>query len=168
MELTQAKLKQVLNYNPVTGVFTRISYSGNNGGGLARLGQITQNADDRGYMRIRVYGKKYKAHRLAWLFMYGKFPQFGLDHINRNKLDNRICNLREATQSENSQNQSIRKNKTSKYIGVHFCKTSEKWKAQIQSSKQKKCLGYFDTEDDAYNAYLSAKKCLHTFHTIAP
>ena len=165
-ELTQAKLRQVLEYDSETGVFTRLSFSGSYAGGSAKLGPVTSSPDERGYLRIRVYGKKYRAHRLAWLYVYGTFPSKGIDHINGNKLDNRIENLREADQTENSQNRVAWRNSTSRYLGVSYYAKTKKWVAQIKSGADQIFLGYFSTPEAANAAYKQAKATLHTFNPI--
>lgn len=165
-KLTQAKLKEVLRYDADTGEFTRVTFSGNRCAGSARLGPITQKPDERGYIRIRVYGKKYRAHRLAWLYVHGCFPEQGLDHINGDKLDNRIANLREADQMQNSQNRKPMEGTSSKLLGVTRYRGANKWRAQIMVSGKKIALGYFDDEHQAYDAYLKAKAELHTFNPI--
>jgi len=98
--ITQDKLKEILDYNQHTGLFTwkKIKkYSNRSVGDIA--GSLSL-----GYVVIGIDKKIYKAHRLAWLYVYGEFPKEQLDHINGNKEDNRICNLREANQSQNNFN----------------------------------------------------------------
>lgn len=97
--LTQAKLKELLEYDPISGVFRRkINIGG------AKIGDIAGTDNGDGYMKIRVAGKSYKAHRLAWLYVMGRWPKNDIDHINGVRCDNRIINLREATRAENKQN----------------------------------------------------------------
>lgn len=161
--LTQAKLKEVLEYNQESGVFIRKTFSGNYAGGKAKIGQIAGSVDERGYIRIRVCGKKYRAHRLAWMYVYGEMPA-GIDHINGIKSDNRICNLRPATQVENSQNRAVHSKNTTGYAGVYFYKQTQKYKAQIGFNNKRYAIGYFETPEEAYKAYLQAKAKLHTFN----
>lgn len=165
-ELTQAKLKSVLSYDEKTGEFIRLSFSGNKCAGLAQLGPVPKKPDDRGYIRIRVYGKKYRAHRLAWLYVHGHFPEKGLDHINGDTTDNRIENLREADQSQNSQNRKPMRGCSSQYLGVSRDRKTKKWKAQIMVEGKKFALGYFSDEIQAHQVYLTAKQNLHTFNPI--
>jgi hypothetical protein len=165
MELTQAKLKEVLEYNPETGVFIRKSFSGNNGAGAAKIGEPAGALDDRGYLRIRVYGKKYRAHRLAWFWVHGEFPT-GIDHINGIKTDNRISNLRLANQLENSQNRLASRNSTSKYLGVSKITATGKWRAQIGFANKRHHIGFFDSEEEAYEAYKKTKAEMHKFNPV--
>ena len=164
--LTQAKLKEVLDYDAETGRFTRISFSGNYAGGSATLGPVISKPDERGYLRIRVGGKKYRAHRLAWLFVYGAFPRQGIDHINGDKLDNRIGNLREANQSENSQNRVARRGTEVGVLGVSVYRKTGKFHAQIRALGKNMHIGYYDTVEDAHAAYCRAKQTLHVFNPI--
>ena len=119
-----------------------------------------------GYRRITVNGKQYRAHRLIWFMVHGKFPVNMLDHINGNKLDNRISNLREATHQENMQNKT-KADSDSKtgFLGVYL--HQKKFLARIQVSKgRRKYLGRFDTPEEAHEAYLKAKREHHKFCTI--
>ena len=125
--LTQARLKELLHYDPENGVFTHIKArrglrSGSLAGGIDKA---------EGYLQIMVDGKRYQAHRLAWLYVHGDFPPNDIDHISRVRDDNRICNLRLATRSENMQNLSLRSTNTSGHTGVVWCKNTEKWRALI-------------------------------------
>lgn len=96
------------------------------------------------------------AHRLAWLYIYGEWPIDQLDHINRNTSDNRIENLREATQSQNNANRSA--NKSKKYSplkGVSFYPDSKRWTASIRINNKNRHLGCFDTAEEAHAAYVA-------------
>ena len=97
-----------------------------------------------------------KAHRLAWFFVYGEWPQKQIDHINGNKSDNRISNLRLATASQNLSNKGITKSNTSGYKGVSFNRTKKKWMASIKVNKKSINLGYFLTPEEASEAYKAA------------
>lgn len=101
-QLTQEHLKQHYNYNPLTGEFRRLIANSNN----SCVGELAGYMDN-GYCKISLDGKQYKAHRLAFLYMTGRFPKY-IDHIDRNRSNNRWDNLREATHSENMRNASIR------------------------------------------------------------
>ncbi len=102
------------------------------------------------YSYIEVRGRKYLAHRLAWLYVYGQWPHSLIDHIDGNPRNNEISNLREATDVENHQNTKCR--------GFHFCRRNQKYRAQITIEKQRRYLGYFDTPEQARAAYEAASQ----------
>lgn len=150
--ITQSELKELLDYNPETGVFTwKVSNSNRVKAGASA------NCKKGGYIIIMVKSKAYRAHRLAWLYMYGVWPENQIDHINHNGLDNRIFNLRETTQQENCKNTSISKNNTSGYTGVSLFKDRNKWQAYIMVDRKKIHLGYFEKKDDAALARKAAE-----------
>lgn len=158
MTITQQRIKELLNYDPETGDFTRIvdrqRFKAGEKAGYTH----------KGYVRISVDQKEYLAHRLAWLYVHGKIPKF-LDHINGLKDDNRIQNLREATHSQNMMNAAPRKTNKSGYKGVSYCKVMSKWRAQIQVDKKKITLGHFDDVREAAEEYIFAALELHGDYT---
>ena len=160
IELTQERLKQCVYYNEITGVFTRISCGQN----PSRIGKPTGTLTNHGYLRMRVDKQLYSAHRLAWLYVHGAFPDGQIDHINGDRTDNRIANLRAATNQQNSENQHApRSNSKLKMRGVSWHKLAKKYVAQIVVAGKKKHLGCFDTPEEAYSSYVSAKKSSHPF-----
>lgn len=158
-KLTQGDLKKLLSYDSSTGEFTWLVKRGGIRPGV-RAGSVCTE----GYIQIRINNKSHSAHRLAWLYVYGKFPESGIDHINGKKADNAISNLREANQKENMQNAAIYKSNKTGFIGVHFHKTNKKYQATIKAFGKQKHLGYFDTAELAFEAYKEAKQALHSFH----
>lgn len=155
--LTQLELKAQLNYNINTGIFTRLLI---NKFSPQKVGNVAGTILNDGYIAIMVNSKVYKAHRLAWLYVYGYFPEI-VDHVNGNPSDNRIANLREATHQQNMCNSKLRKNNTSGIKGVSWHKKSQKWHAQIQFNKIKKHIGYFDSLEDAKKSIQEARKIYH-------
>ena len=113
--LTQRRLKEVVEYNSDTGVFTRLSNASQ-----VKAGSVAGGQDGKGYTRFSVDGKSYLAHRLAWLYVNGAFPIDQIDHLNHDRLDNRIANLRCVTHKENGKNQSLCKNNSSGVTGVNW------------------------------------------------
>lgn len=120
-----------------------------------------------GYISIRVKGVSYQAHRLAWLHHYGEWPEHEIDHINGNKADNRIANLRDVSRKENCENQlRPQRHNNSGFLGVSWAKNEKKWKAQINHHGKKMAIGYFDSPEKAHDAYLSVKREIHAGCTI--
>lgn len=157
-ELTQKRLQEFLHYEPTTGEFTRIKRSR----GVTLNGEVAGSLHaTRGYWRIRVRGKCYAAHRLAWLYVYGVWPTKEIDHINRIKTDNRIANLRELTTAENQQNVDIARNNTSGHKGVVFHKRYRKYQAYIRVNRHLKSLGSFETLEEAVEARKAAEQVWH-------
>lgn len=158
--MTQSRLKEVMSYDCDTGIFSwkkKISRK-------VVVGKAAGCLDGQGYLMIRIDKKIYKAHRLAWLYVYGKFPDKQLDHINRVKTDNRICNLREASQGENQQNHPRHITNTSGIIGVRWYKRTKKWHASIKYKNRNIHLGYFQSIEEAAAARAEGKAKYHTFH----
>jgi len=152
--LTAARLREILHYDPDTGAFTwRVSRKGVRAGAAA--GTLCQ-----GYYRIMADRRSYQAHRLAWLYMTGAWPEAEIDHINLARADNCWCNLREATRVENQRNTSARPNNTSGFKGVVWHKSAKRWRATITADGKQCHLGYFDTPQAAAAAYADAAKKL--------
>jgi hypothetical protein len=149
--ITQKDLKSYLEYSPFTGKFFWIKKPAKQ---IIVGSQAGVNCN--GYWYIGLLGKRYYAHRLAWFYMTGNWPQNQIDHINGNKSDNRWCNLREATGTQNQANRKLNKNSTSGYKGVHFCKRTKRWSAFIQFKGKNRFLGRFDTQKEAHLAYINA------------
>lgn len=158
-KLTQARLKELLHYNPETGVFTRLVSLNF----AVKVGDVAGSLMKKGYWAIGVDKTKHKAHRLAWLYVHGVWPKDQVDHINGVKTDNRIENLREATNAENSQN--VRPWKGRKMFG-HQRKDNGKWAVAINTGADRRHIGLFDTQEQAHTAYLAAKAKYHTFNPI--
>lgn len=159
-ELSQSRLKELLHYNPKTGVFTRRIATSRR----VKSGDIAGSKNGDGYILIMVDSKRHLAHRLAWLYMHGVWPTDQIDHINGDRADNRRCNLREATRAENAQNTIARPNNKVGYLGV--TKDRSKYKAQIGVDGAIINLGLFATPEQAHQAYLSAKAKFHNFQPI--
>lgn len=151
--MTQDELKSILHYEPETGVFTWIN-----------SGLVANSICPLGYRRIKYKKKTYKQHRLAWLYMTGNMPKEFIDHINHIRHDNRWCNLREATNSQNQHNRIKPKTNTkSGLIGAGWNDTAKLWMSSITINKVKINLGYFKTKESAHEAYIEAKRKYHTF-----
>ena len=157
-DLTSEQLRELLNYDPQTGVFMWCNPITN----AVKAGQSAGHVDkSHGYRKISVAGGQYYAHRLAWFYMTGKWPRSQIDHINMDRADNRFCNLREATNAENNNNRGLSRRNTSGAKGVHFFRRVKKWKVAIRNNGQQIHLGYFSTKSEAEAAYARAAEDLH-------
>lgn len=150
--LTQQRLKELLHYDPDTGVFTW--KPGRRG---VPSGAVAGSKHSDGYIKIRVDGGDYFAHRLAWLFTAGEWPANQIDHINGQKSDNRINNLREASHSQNEHNKGVRKDSLTGVKGVQWHPASKRFKAIIKLHGKAQILGYFSTIEGAADAYRKAE-----------
>lgn len=160
-ELTAARLRELLHYEPETGVFTRAMHRG----GGRKVGDVAGSLDKKGYRVIAIDGRAYKAHRLAWLYMTDRWPAEQIDHRNRQRADNRWRNLREADNAQNQQNIGLRSNNSSGFHGVSWHRGQSKWCARITVDKRLRSIGYFRDPSEAGAAYAAAKRALHTFAT---
>lgn len=159
--LTRERMIQVLEYRPDEGTFFwRISGKGRTAGNVAGC------ANGDGHIQICVDSVSYMAHRMAWLWVHGTWPNRQIDHINGVPYDNRIANLRDVSNSVNQQNQ--RKGwGSSGLLGVTHYAAKGKWGASILPPGQKRrFLGLYDTPELAHEAYLKAKRILHEGCTI--
>ena len=151
--LTQDRLKELLAYDPETGVFQWKRTKGR-----MKAGQLAGATDTYGYHVIRVDGVLYKAHRLAWLHTHGNWPAKVVDHINRRPGDNRLCNLREATQSENMHN--ANRKSESGVPGVRWSSERNRWVAQIRVGYRNHVIGSFLSKDEAIAARQRAEQAM--------
>ena len=161
--LTAERLRELLNYCPETGVFTwrikpcsRIS-----------VGAVAGSAS-HGYLEISIESERFLAHRLAWLYTHGVWPAFQIDHLNGQRSDNRIANLRDVEPRINCQNQRKAKgdNKLSGRLGVYFDRGSQKWRPKIQVDGKQIYGGSYASVDEAASAYIELKRQHHVGCTI--
>ncbi len=155
---TQEQIKQVLDYNQETGVFTwkkRDKSTFNS----RYAGKVAGRPDTNGYLIIRFKPVKTTclAHRLAWIYVYGNNP-IELDHINQDKADNRIANLREIKHIDNARNYTLRKDSTSGVNGVCYHKRYNAWRARIKVDYKCIHLGMFQTFEEAVKARYEAEQ----------
>lgn len=154
--VTQARLKELYDYNPETGLFTqRFNRRGTFAGRIA--GSVGQN----GYIKIAVDQQHLMAHRLAWLYVHGEFPENVVDHINGVRSDNRIENLRACTHSQNLQNAKAPKRNTSGVKGVSKHPVTGRWKVTVTANGKNYHGGYFANLEDARIAVEAKRKELH-------
>ena len=147
--LTQERLKELLSYDPETGIFVWVKSK--KVAGCTRF-------DLR--KKITINFKQYYAHRLAWLYMTGALSK-DIDHIDRNPSNNQFANLRLATKSENQHNRVKQKNNKSGYKGVLYFARTGRWRANIFVNNTNMYLGFFNSALEANAAYLAAQKIYH-------
>lgn len=173
--ITPATLRELLRHEPETGKlfwrwrgehFFAERIAGQAKASAARWNgryaekQAFTTMDNYGYFQGRVFDCGFRAHRIIWALHFGEWPQFEVDHINGDRADNRICNLREATHAENLCNRGVQSNSKSGIKGVSWCKVKRRWKAAINAPKHKH-LGYFRCKAAAAEAYARASASLH-------
>lgn len=149
---------RLLSYDPETGIFRWKVYRSHN----AMAGMIAgnkRNAD--GYIRIRVKGKFYYAHRLAWLLTHKKFPAIHIDHIDHDTANNRISNLRAASRVDNGRNRPLQKTNKTGLHGVFWWKPRKTWRAEIVVNNKNKFLG---TYKDFFEAVCARKSAENQFN----
>lgn len=132
-ELIHDAVLSLINYNVETGIFTRVN------------GSPCGTKTTKGYIHIRLLGRKRLAHRLAWFYVHGEWPEDEIDHINGIKDDNRICNLRKATRGQNEWNKPISKSNKSGLKGIRWVEKRGKWRADCG----RRTVGYFKTKEGA-------------------
>lgn len=168
IDLTAARLREVLDYGPETGVFTRRVRT-------AQCHQVGDRADfvvgtggQKGYYRVSLDGHRHLAHRLAWLHVYGKWPDGEIDHIDGDRGNNRIENLRDVPRQINAQNfrRATKRNKRGTLLGSSFHEQNHCWVARITVARKSIYIGSFDTEEQAHLAYLAYKRKHHIGCTL--
>lgn len=159
--ITQERLKQLLDYDPDTGEFTwKLDRSG-----TVLAGSVAGTVKSSGYIDIRVDGKLYKAHRLAWLYFYGYLPEYFIDHINNNRRDNKIINLRSASKLQNSHNRLTNNSSKSKIKGLSCWRSGNNfyWSARVRigDNRLQKIFAYNEEGKKDGIAWLEATRRLH-------
>jgi hypothetical protein len=158
-EISAQEVRELLDYDPATGVFTWRK----DRRGKAKVGDRAGSVVDGGYTLISINDRLYKAHRLAWLLVHGEWPAVHIDHINRDGSDNRISNLRLVSDAENAQNVVAQKNSKTGIRGVSWKKSSGKWCAQVSKNRKIAYIAYFDNIADAERAVIEARRKIHPF-----
>jgi hypothetical protein len=156
-DLTAARLRELVRYDPETGHFTRIRQTRHKPAGT-RITYIMPN----GYERIMVGSHKYPAHRLAWLYMAGEWPTMEIDHINGRPGDNRWCNLRHISRSMNQQNQrKAQRSSKSGLLGVCTRRNGASFYAMVEVNGVSHRSATFKKKEEAHAAYIELKRKLH-------
>jgi len=161
--LQAERLRELLHYDPDTGIFAwRVGRQG------ILKDSIAGNLRRDGRIMIGIDRHRHFAHRLAWLYMKGEFPDTDLDHKDCDPTNNRFANLREASHAQNQRNQPTPRHNTSGFKGVHFHKQRQRWVAQIKIKGQQTYIGIFDTPEQAHQAYCqAASECEPQFARFA-
>ena len=162
MSVTKARLHELLDYDPGTGAFTWRKAPGKR----TELVGRTAGFDSHGYVFLSIDYQKYPAHRVAWFYVYGRWPRDEIDHINRIRSDNRIVNLREATHHQNTCNGPPRRTSKSGLIGVSWDSGTGQWRAHITVAGRTRHLGRFDSITEATVARQAAARA--QFGDFAP
>lgn len=161
VELTAERLREVLDYDPATGEFQwKLLGRGRKKGVLDCVG-------NHGYVVIRIDNKLHLAHRLAWMYVHGSWPDGDIDHEDGITTNNRILNLRDGTTGQNLQNRKgAQSNNKLGLLGAHFCDSAKRFRATVTVARKPIIVGYYDTPEEAHQAYLEKKRDLHPFCTI--
>ncbi|MFA5898014.1 MAG: HNH endonuclease [Hyphomicrobium sp.] len=155
MNIDAARLREVLEYSEDTGVFTwKLAHARHR-----RPGAVAGCSRKDGRRLIQLFGRRYLSSRLAWIYVHGTPPQGEVDHANRDKSDDRMCNLRVATRSENCRN--MKSANASGFRGVCLVAGQARWRAKIRVNGSMKHLGCFDSPEKASEAYRSAAAIYH-------
>jgi hypothetical protein len=154
--VTKERLRELLVYDPGTGIFTWIKQA--TPSVRIQIGDVA-GTSHHGYRTISIDGVQYPAHRLAFLFMLGRWPVDQIDHVNLNRSDNRWLNLREATRSENAMNALVGRRNATGLKGV--CKNGNKWSARITIDQHVFHLGSFPSPQEAHATYCRAAAEYH-------
>jgi hypothetical protein len=159
IELSHEELLKILEYDPDTGIFT---WTGLRSG--TKSGKIAGTLSSDGYWQIQISGKIYRSHRLAWFYVYKKWPEGMLDHIDRDTLNASINNLRESSPTDNQRNRKVNKNSSTGVKGVSFNANSGKYEAYIKINYTKKHLGLFSSIEEAQLAQQMAETEVYDKH----
>ena len=163
-EITLDELRALLHYDPETGIFTWKVKTCRK----VVPGAIAGYVRPDGYTIIRINKNGYRASRLAWLYITEKWPSNDIDHIDGNTQNNAFTNLRDVSTAHNIQNQKRAhlRNKTGNFLGVSKLKGGKRWRARICTNGIQILIGWFDTPEEAHQAYLAAKRKHHVTCTI--
>jgi len=152
--IDQETVKKLFHYDAESGMLIWRFGNGRN----VKPWQEVKAKNGNGYYTAKIHGKSYLAHRLAWLYVHGSFPNKYIDHKNRIRNDNRLCNLRDVNTTDNAQNISLPSHNKSGYIGVSWIKSHNCWTVYVKVNKKNKWLGYYKNLDDAVAARKAGEK----------
>jgi hypothetical protein len=152
--LDQETVKKLFYYDAENGMLLWRNGNGRN----VKAWQQAKSVNGQGYYIVKINRSNYRVHRLIWLYVYGHFPAEDIDHKNRIRNDNRLCNLRAVNRTDNCQNISLPKHNKSGHIGVSWDKSQKKWSVFVKVNKKNKWLGYYKNLDDAVQVRKAGEK----------
>lgn len=152
--LSQERLKKLLHYDPATGILTWLVTRGS-----VKAGRHVAGCPNKaGYLRIKIDGKLYYVHVIAWFYVHGEWLAGKIDHRDTVKAHNWIDNLRSATKSQNQANKRGHSDSRSGFKGVYWSKQKKKWAARICLNRKETCLGFRNTPEEAHALYCAAAR----------
>ena len=143
--IDQETVRKLFHYDAESGMLLWRNGNGRN----VKPWQEAKAPNGNGYFSVKIENKNYPVHRIIWLYVYGSFPKQDIDHKNRIRNDNRLCNLRSVSRTDNCQNISLPSHNKSGHIGVSWFKKHNCWTVYVKVNKKNKWLGYFKNLDDA-------------------
>jgi len=152
--IDQETVKKLFHYDAESGMLLWRNSNGRN----VKPWQEAKALNGHGYYTVKVNGTSYSVHRLIWLYVYGSFPNKYIDHKNKIRNDNRLCNLRDVNTTDNAQNISLPSHNKSGHIGVSWFKNHNCWTVYVKVNKKNKWLGYYKNLDDAVAARKAGEK----------
>jgi len=152
--IDQETIKNLFYYDAESGMLLWRNGNGRN----VKPWQEAKAPNGRGYYTVKINGTSYSVHRLIWLYVHGNFPDKYIDHKNRVRNDNRLCNLRDVNTTDNAQNISLPSHNKSGHIGVSWIKSHNCWTVYVKVNKKNKWLGYYKNLDDAVAARKAGEK----------
>ena len=158
--IDQETVKKLFHYDAESGMLLWRNGNGRN----VKAWQEAKALSNQGYYTVKINGTSYRVHRIVWLYVYGSFPKEDIDHKNRIRNDNRLCNLRSVSRADNCQNISLPSHNKSGHIGVSWIKSHNAWTVFIKVNKKNKWLGYFKDLDKA----IAARKAGEAKHYNLP
>jgi hypothetical protein len=159
IDLTQETIRHLFSYDAETGDFAwKVQKSRN-----IKLGEPIKANKITGYRCVKINKKTYPVHRLIWLYLYGHWPHGDIDHKNRIRSDNRLCNLRDVSRTDNCQNITLPSHNKSGHIGISWVKSHKSWTVYIKVDKKNKWLGYYK---DINQAIAARKKGESTYYNL--
>lgn len=164
---TAARVRELLSYDPETGVFTRRVRTAQRHQIGSRADFVITTGTQAGYRRVSIDSQRFQAHRIAWLYVNGDWPAHQIDHLNCDRGDNRIENLRDVSHAVNMQNRRTpRADNVNDCLGVVLMRSNGKWRARLQLNGKGRHIGVYETKEAAHAAYVNAKRQLHPGCTL--